>query len=145
VVVLILNPSRGRSSLCLRPTWSTEWVPGQPGLHREALSQKNKKTTNKQRQQVKSWGMAQFSEKEDLSSNSQHSLKKFGVAARTSNPRIGWQRQVGRTPWPDNLAKSTVFCSIGDLVSNKKGKEQLKKKDTKSPLLASFLACSPTH
>ena len=24
------------------PAWSTEWVPGQPGLYRETLSQKNK-------------------------------------------------------------------------------------------------------
>jgi hypothetical protein len=24
--------------------WSTEWVPGQPGLHRETLSQTNKQT-----------------------------------------------------------------------------------------------------
>ena len=29
-------------SLSSRPAWSTEWVPGQPGLHRETLSQKNK-------------------------------------------------------------------------------------------------------
>jgi hypothetical protein len=27
----------------LRPAWSTECVPGQPGLHRETLSQKRKK------------------------------------------------------------------------------------------------------
>jgi hypothetical protein len=26
----------------LRPAWSTEWVPGQPGLQRETLSQKKK-------------------------------------------------------------------------------------------------------
>ena len=28
-----------------RPVWSTEWVPGQPGLHRETLSCKNKTET----------------------------------------------------------------------------------------------------
>jgi hypothetical protein len=33
--------------LSSRPAWSTEWVPGQPGLHRETLSRK----TNKQQQQ----------------------------------------------------------------------------------------------
>jgi hypothetical protein len=27
--------------LSLRPAWSTKWVPGQPGLHRETLFQKN--------------------------------------------------------------------------------------------------------
>jgi hypothetical protein len=32
--------------LSSRPAWSTEWVPGQPGLHRENLSQN--KQTNKQ-------------------------------------------------------------------------------------------------
>jgi hypothetical protein len=32
--------------LSLRLAWSTEWVPGQPGLHRETLSQKNKTKTN---------------------------------------------------------------------------------------------------
>jgi hypothetical protein len=29
--------------LSSRPAWSTEWVPGQPGIHREILSQKKKK------------------------------------------------------------------------------------------------------
>jgi hypothetical protein len=29
--------------LSSRPAWSTKWVPGQPGLHRETLSQKTKK------------------------------------------------------------------------------------------------------
>jgi hypothetical protein len=35
-------------SLSPRPAWSTEWVPGQPGLHKETLSQKTKKQTNMQ-------------------------------------------------------------------------------------------------
>jgi hypothetical protein len=34
--------------LSSRPAWSTEWVPGQPGLYRETLSQKTNKQTNKQ-------------------------------------------------------------------------------------------------
>jgi hypothetical protein len=36
--------------LSSRPAWSIEWVPGQPGLHRETLSRKIKKNkqTNKQ-------------------------------------------------------------------------------------------------
>jgi hypothetical protein len=37
--------------LSSRPAWSTEWVPGQPGLYRETLSQ-NKKQTSKQ---TKKW------------------------------------------------------------------------------------------
>jgi hypothetical protein len=33
--------------LSSRPAWSTERVPGQPGLHRETLSQKTKKKKKK--------------------------------------------------------------------------------------------------
>jgi hypothetical protein len=44
--------------LSSRPAWSTEWVPGQPGLYRETLSRKQKqkqkpKQTNKQKQKQK--------------------------------------------------------------------------------------------
>jgi hypothetical protein len=34
--------------LSLRPAWSTELVPGQPGLHRETLSRKTKQNKTKQ-------------------------------------------------------------------------------------------------
>jgi hypothetical protein len=51
VVAHSFNPSTREAktgeSLSSRPAWSTEWVPGQPRLHREALSLKNKQT-NKQ-------------------------------------------------------------------------------------------------
>jgi hypothetical protein len=44
------NPSTWEAEadgfLSSRPAWSTEWVPGQPGLHRETLSQKKKKKAN---------------------------------------------------------------------------------------------------
>jgi hypothetical protein len=36
--------------LSSRPAWSTEWVPGQPGLLRETLSWKNKTKQNKTKQ-----------------------------------------------------------------------------------------------
>jgi predicted nuclease of restriction endonuclease-like (RecB) superfamily len=61
VVELACNPSimkaeTGRS-LRPRPAWSTEQIPGQPGLHRETLSQKNKtnkkQKTNKQKKKTK--------------------------------------------------------------------------------------------
>jgi hypothetical protein len=46
VVVHAFNPStwEAEAGRCLssRPAWSTEWVPGQPGIHRETLSWKNK-------------------------------------------------------------------------------------------------------
>jgi hypothetical protein len=51
VVVYACNPSTWEAEaggfLSLRPTWSTEWVLGQPGLHRETLSWKTNKQTNK--------------------------------------------------------------------------------------------------
>jgi hypothetical protein len=50
VVVYAFNPSTWEAEaggfLSSRPAWSTEWVPGQPGLHRETLSRKTKKKKN---------------------------------------------------------------------------------------------------
>ena len=34
-------------SLSSRPAWSTKWIPGQPGLHRETLSRKTKQNKEK--------------------------------------------------------------------------------------------------
>jgi hypothetical protein len=53
MVVHTLNPSTWEAEagefLSSRPAWTTEWVPGQPGLYRKTLSQKKKqKTKNKQ-------------------------------------------------------------------------------------------------
>jgi hypothetical protein len=45
------NPSTWEAEagefLSSRPAWSTKWVPGHLGLHREILSQKNKTKQNK--------------------------------------------------------------------------------------------------
>jgi hypothetical protein len=56
MVAHAFNPSTWEAEaggfLSSRPAWSTEWVPGQPGLHRETLSRKtkNKKQTKKNQQ-----------------------------------------------------------------------------------------------
>jgi hypothetical protein len=46
-MVCDFNPNTQKAetdrSLSSRPTWSTEWVPGQPGLHREIPSQEKRK------------------------------------------------------------------------------------------------------
>jgi hypothetical protein len=39
--------------LSLRPAWSTKCAPGQPGLHRETLSQKKNKKKQKRKQKNK--------------------------------------------------------------------------------------------
>jgi hypothetical protein len=60
MVAQAFNPSTWEAEagefLSSRPAWSTEWVPGQPGLHRETLSRKKKtkKQTNKQKRIHKS-------------------------------------------------------------------------------------------
>ena len=45
------NPSTWEAEaggfLSSRPAWTTEWVPGQPGLHRETLSRKTKQNKKK--------------------------------------------------------------------------------------------------
>jgi hypothetical protein len=47
VVAHAFNPSTWEAEagrfLSSRPAWSTNWVPGQPGLHRETLSRRKKK------------------------------------------------------------------------------------------------------
>jgi hypothetical protein len=50
VIRLQFQHSEGRAdtSLSSRSAWSTEQVPGQPGLHRETLSQKTKQNKTKQ-------------------------------------------------------------------------------------------------
>jgi hypothetical protein len=65
VVAHTFNPSTWEAEaafisefLSSRPAWSTEWVLGQPGLHREILSRKTKtKPTNQPSKQTKNhWG-----------------------------------------------------------------------------------------
>jgi hypothetical protein len=58
LVAHAFNPSTWEAEaggfLSLRPAWSTELVPGQPGLHRETLSRKTiKKQKNKKEAQKK--------------------------------------------------------------------------------------------
>jgi hypothetical protein len=51
------NPSTWKTEaggfLSSRPAWSTKWVPGQPGLYRETLSQKTKKKKKKRKKERK--------------------------------------------------------------------------------------------
>jgi hypothetical protein len=53
VVAHHFNPSTWKAEaggfLSSRTAWSTEFVPGQPGLHRETLSQKNKTKQNQKK------------------------------------------------------------------------------------------------
>jgi hypothetical protein len=53
MVAHAFNPSTQKAEtggfVSLRPACSTEWVPGQPELYGETLSQKQNKTKNKQK------------------------------------------------------------------------------------------------
>jgi hypothetical protein len=55
VVVHAFDPStwvaEAGGFLSSRPAWSTELVPGQPGLHRETLSRKTKRNEKKKKNQ----------------------------------------------------------------------------------------------
>jgi hypothetical protein len=57
VVAHAFNPSSWEAEaggfLSLRPAWSTEWVPGQPELHRETLSRKSQKAKKTKKTQKK--------------------------------------------------------------------------------------------
>ena len=57
VVAHTFNPRTWKAEagrfLSLRPAWSIEWAPGQPGLHRETPSQKNKKKKKKKEEEEK--------------------------------------------------------------------------------------------
>jgi hypothetical protein len=57
VVAHAFNPSTWEAEaggfLSSRPAWSTEWVPGQPGLHRETLSRKTNQPTKKNQKEKK--------------------------------------------------------------------------------------------
>jgi hypothetical protein len=56
MVTHAFNPSTWEAEagefLSVRPAWSTEWVSGQPGLHRESLSWKTQKQTNKKENNI---------------------------------------------------------------------------------------------
>jgi hypothetical protein len=56
MVTHAFNPSTWEAEaggfLSLKPVWSTEWVIGQPGLHRETLSQKTKQNKVKNRRSL---------------------------------------------------------------------------------------------
>jgi hypothetical protein len=60
VVAHAFNPGTWEAEkggfLSSRPAWSTEWVPGQPGLHRKTLSQKQKTKQNKTKKKQKHLG-----------------------------------------------------------------------------------------
>ena len=57
VVAHAFNPSTWEAeaggSLSSRTAWSTEWVPGQPGLHRQTLSQQTKRKKKERKKERK--------------------------------------------------------------------------------------------
>jgi hypothetical protein len=59
VLAQAFNPSTWEAEaswfLISRPAWSTEWVPGQPGLHRETLSWGGGAPNNNKTQKLQSF------------------------------------------------------------------------------------------
>jgi hypothetical protein len=81
VVVHAFNPSTWEAEaggfLNSRTAWSTELVPGQPGLHRETLSRKTKTKQNnkKQKQKQKTKQKTKNKTKQNKTKNRPASLK----------------------------------------------------------------------
>jgi hypothetical protein len=61
VVAHTFNPSTREAEaggfLSSRPAWSTKRVPGQPGLYRETLSQKNQKQKKKKKKTLQNYSV----------------------------------------------------------------------------------------
>ena len=84
--------------LSSRSAWSTKWVPGQPGLHRETLSQKTKKKKEKRkRKDKKKWTYYDCSLKDPTSSwKIQRQMFSLNPLTEAADPccwiREGWKK-----------------------------------------------------
>jgi hypothetical protein len=99
VVAHTFNPSTWEAEaggfLSSRPAWSTEWVPEQPGLHRETLSQKNQKPNKQKIKQNKNQPTKQTKQSPNNSQpvswnhcmSQRHSNSSYGPCCRTSKYR----------------------------------------------------------
>jgi hypothetical protein len=104
--------------LSLRPVWSTEWVPGQPGLHKETLSWKTKnKQANKQKSQ-----MFDFTNKDlgagcwDESLRAQKVIEKAfsspSPAADVSKGKEKLSSKLSEKPFTLNVPPSTSYAAL---------------------------------
>ena len=106
VVVHAFKPSTWEAEeggfLSSTPAWSTEWVPGQPGLYRETLSQKNQKTKSKKL----------YRSHFDLSSHGRHweAGKRFASSRFIPSFRIVTKAEESLSPawWPVIAALRTL-------------------------------------
>ena len=76
--------------LSSKPAWSTEWVPGQPGLHRETLSRKTNKQTKKTKQNTTKRNNIQGWRDGSTVMISAHTQKAKPGLAHACNPSVGW-------------------------------------------------------
>jgi hypothetical protein len=98
------NPSTWEAEaggfLSLRPAWSTQWVLGQPGLHRETLSLKKNKNKNKKRLKVVvySFNPSTWEAKaaRTTQKNKKHSLEIWGDARHSQTVKYWKERDPQR-------------------------------------------------
>jgi hypothetical protein len=126
VVAHAFNPSTWEAEaggfLSSRAAWSTKWVPGQPGLHRETLSRKNKKQTNK-KESIPGWGRVKLRQwaawlacTEAYVLSQQHI--KLSMETNTCNPNI-WEVEAGGS---EVRLHSEVKFSTGYIKTSQKKK-----------------------
>ena len=89
MVVHAFNPSTWEAEagefLSLRPAWSIEWVPGQPGLYRETLSRKTKtKTKQNKKKSVSPHLQLNFSSNKSLPNSGVRCVSTFSSKCSTS-------------------------------------------------------------
>jgi hypothetical protein len=82
-VAYAFNPSTWEAEagrfLNSRPAWSTEWVPGQPGLHRGGKKERKKKEGRKKRKERRKEGKRNKShriEENTITQNTHRIVKK---------------------------------------------------------------------
>jgi hypothetical protein len=86
VVAHAFNPSTREAEaggfLSSRPAWSTKWVPGQPGLHRETLSRKTKK---KEKEEGRRQRMKEGQANKCMKCDSWNIVNFLGIATQSSS------------------------------------------------------------
>jgi hypothetical protein len=100
-----------RRSVNWRPAWSTEYIPGQPELHRETLSQKSKEKEKKRRRSSRSSSITTTTTNNNNTTNNSNKKRKLarlcirmidGIAGGVSNISSARHRDPRNTGTKDH-------------------------------------------
>jgi hypothetical protein len=101
MVVHTFNPNTQEAEagrfLRSRPAWSTKLVPGQPGLHRETLSWKTKKTNKQKHKKTKKPTKQTNKQKTKTKQQQNKQTKNHPLAPKLRE--LGWQLFIISSSW----------------------------------------------